>query len=159
MKINRIISGGQTGADQGGLDAALGLLVDHGGYCPKGRPTEKGGTIPSKYNLVETTSADWLTRTEKNVQESDVTLIFSFGAVSGGSKRTVDFAKKHSKPYFCVDLHIDDKDDVIDFLNENFSDENITINVAGKRESKAQGIQLQVKDMMQKIIVEINKLR
>ena len=35
--LERIISGGQTGADRGGLDAAIELGIPHGGWCPKGR--------------------------------------------------------------------------------------------------------------------------
>ncbi len=40
MALARIISGGQTGADRGGLDAAISLGVPHGGWCPLGRPAE-----------------------------------------------------------------------------------------------------------------------
>lgn len=37
MSITKIISGGQTGADRAGLDAAIALGIPHGGWCPKGR--------------------------------------------------------------------------------------------------------------------------
>jgi hypothetical protein len=40
MPIARIVSGGQTGADRGGLDAALYCRLPHGGFCPKGRRVE-----------------------------------------------------------------------------------------------------------------------
>ena len=33
----KIISGGQTGADQGALDFAIDYNFECGGYCPKGR--------------------------------------------------------------------------------------------------------------------------
>ena len=49
--IAKIISGGQTGADRGGLDAAIALNVPHGGWCPKGRRAEDGG-IPACCALV-----------------------------------------------------------------------------------------------------------
>ena len=42
MPIHRIISGGQTGADRGGLDAAIACNIPHGGWCPKGRKAEDG---------------------------------------------------------------------------------------------------------------------
>ena len=48
--IRKIISGGQTGADQAALDAAIKLGIAHGGWIPKGRLTEKG-TLPNKYQL------------------------------------------------------------------------------------------------------------
>lgn len=38
--FEKIISGGQTGADQGALDAALELNYPCGGWCPKGRESE-----------------------------------------------------------------------------------------------------------------------
>ncbi len=38
--IKKIISGGQTGADQAALDVAIKLGIPHGGWIPKGRLTE-----------------------------------------------------------------------------------------------------------------------
>ncbi|MFB3114968.1 MAG: YpsA SLOG family protein, partial [Nitrospirales bacterium] len=40
--ITKLISGGQTGADRGGLDAAIHCDLPHGGWCPKGRKAEDG---------------------------------------------------------------------------------------------------------------------
>ena len=42
---SKIISGGQTGADRGALDAAIEVGIEHGGWCPTGRVAE-GGVIP-----------------------------------------------------------------------------------------------------------------
>ncbi len=39
-QLSTIISGGQTGADRGALDAAIELGIKHGGWCPKGRKAE-----------------------------------------------------------------------------------------------------------------------
>jgi hypothetical protein len=50
--IKKIISGGQTGADQAALDAAIKLGIPHGGWIPKGRLTENG-PLPEKYDLSE----------------------------------------------------------------------------------------------------------
>jgi hypothetical protein len=50
--LKKIISGGQTGADQAALDVAIKLGISHGGWIPKGRITEKG-TLPHKYLLQE----------------------------------------------------------------------------------------------------------
>lgn len=85
MKISKIVSGGQTGADRGGLDAAIELGIPHGGWCPKGRKSEDG-VIPEKYLLKEMSSADYLKRTEQNVVDSDATVIFTYGQPTGGSK-------------------------------------------------------------------------
>ncbi len=39
-RLHRVISGGQTGVDCAGLDAALIAGLDIGGYVPKGRLAE-----------------------------------------------------------------------------------------------------------------------
>ena len=72
--IKKIISGGQTGVDRAALDAAISLGIEHGGYCPKGRRAEDG-RIPDEYQLTETTTADYSDRTERNILESDLSLI------------------------------------------------------------------------------------
>jgi len=102
MPITKIVSGGQTGADRGGRDAAIELGIPHGGWCPKGRQAEDG-CIPDQYELSETSSSNYETRTEQNVIDSDATIIFTYGKPTGGSKRTVEFAKKHHRPYLHVD--------------------------------------------------------
>ena len=96
--VDRIISGGQTGADRAALDWAIAHGVPHGGWCPKGRKAEDG-PIDARYKLVETTSSDYLQRTEWNVRDSDGTVVFSIATMlTGGSKKTVDLARKHRKP-------------------------------------------------------------
>jgi hypothetical protein len=65
--VERVISGGQTGADRSGLDAAIDLGLPHGGFCPKGRLAEDG-VIPPRYQLEETASAEYDERTRKNVE-------------------------------------------------------------------------------------------
>ena len=49
----RFVSGGQTGVDRAGLDAALELGLPIGGWCPKGRLAEDGA-IDKSYPLKET---------------------------------------------------------------------------------------------------------
>ena len=43
--IDKIVSGGRTGADRAGLDASLDAGNQVGGYCPKGRLS--GGAVGS----------------------------------------------------------------------------------------------------------------
>jgi len=59
--IEKIISGGQTGADRAALDFAIEHGLPHGGWCPKGRRAEDG-TIPDHYQLKETPSEDYQQR-------------------------------------------------------------------------------------------------
>jgi|TARA_B100002003_G_C13777776_1_gene385365 hypothetical protein len=97
MDFPKIISGGQTGADRAALDWAIDNGIPHGGWCPAGRLAEDG-VIDSKYNLRETSKADYLQRTEWNVRDSDATVIFSIKAdLMGGSLATQKLADKHLK--------------------------------------------------------------
>jgi hypothetical protein len=101
--IEKIVSGGQTGADRAGLDAAIELDIPHGGWIPKGRKTEDGG-LPGKYYLKEMPTGSYAARTEQNVIDSDGTLIISHGKLNGGSAMTRQLAKKHKRPWMHVDL-------------------------------------------------------
>jgi hypothetical protein len=133
-KIPKIVSGGQTGADRAALDWALSHNLACGGWCPKGRKAEDGNIDP-KYPLKESSSASYLQRTEWNVRDSDATVIFSIApTLSGGSKKTVDFARKLNKP--CLQIHptmTDAPQTLKTFLEENAIE---VLNVAGPRVSK-----------------------
>ena len=103
MMIKKIVSGGQTGADRAALDVAIKLGIPHGGWVPKGRKTESG-PLPNRYQLQEMETGSYPDRTEKNVFDSDGTLIFSHGKLAGGSALTLRMAKKHGRPWLHVDL-------------------------------------------------------
>jgi len=166
MKISRIVSGGQLGVDIGALDGAIYANFPHGGFCPKGRRSEKG-RIPDIYHLVETKTDDYRERTELNVINSTATLIFTDGKLSGGSKLTAGFAKKHKKPCLHIDLSQEEQrapnlvtsyrqPHVIKKINDwmdGIGQENIILNVAGNRESKSQGIQGRVKVLIVDLLI------
>ncbi len=59
--IKKIISGGQTGADQAALDAAIKWDIPHGGWIPKGGRTE-AGPLSSNYQLKEMPTVDYRMR-------------------------------------------------------------------------------------------------
>ena len=146
MEVKKIISGGQTGVDRAGLDFAIENRIPHGGYCPKGRISEDG-KISGSYNLIETATSNYKERTEKNLIESDGTLIINKGKLSGGTLLTANLCKKHKKPLFIVDL-----DSITEEIKEKFKfwikDNNIEIlNIAGPRESKSQ-LYLQAKEYL-----------
>jgi hypothetical protein len=144
MQIAKIISGGQTGADRAALDAALACGVPHGGRCPKGRLAEDG-PVPAKYNLTEMETESYSERTRANVADSDITLIFSHGPLTGGSLLTQQFAEELNKPSIHIDLNIvdatspsrfpacDERDEDVASTLPNLG--NITLNVAGPRAS------------------------
>src|SRR3990172_5973691 len=133
----KIVSGGQTGVDRAALDAAMALGIPHGGWCPRGRLAEDG-TIPSCYDLSETDSSDYAVRTERNVLDSDATLILSRGCPAGGTERTLRLARRHGKPHLVVDLdRPGDLDEIRRWLAEHRP---AALNVAGPRESQSPGI-------------------
>lgn len=101
IACQKIISGGQTGVDRGALDACLAQRFPCGGWCPKDRLAEDG-KIDSKYPLTETKDRNYDTRTRKNVQNSDGTLIISPGKLTGGTLLTFQFAKEQHKPALVV---------------------------------------------------------
>lgn len=96
--VIKIISGGQTGADRGGLDAAIALGIPHGGWCPAGRVAEDG-PIPMKYNLTETVESTYPPRTRLNVLNSDATVVFRV-LPSAGCRLTMRLAGQLKKPFF-----------------------------------------------------------
>jgi hypothetical protein len=101
--IKRIVSGGQTGVDRAALDVAIKLGIAHGGWIPRGRLTESGA-LPQKYHLKETLSSEYSVRTEKNVVDSDGTLIISHGPLSGGTEYTREMTIRHNRPWLLIDL-------------------------------------------------------
>lgn len=137
----KITSGGQTGVDRAALDAAKTLGLKIGGWCPKNRKAEDG-TIPAAYLLQETPSPEYTQRTEWNVRDADATLILVRKLpLTGGTAITVEFAKRHRKPYLIVNMSEPySLEKAISWLkNLNPS----ILNIAGPRESYEPGIYTQ----------------
>ncbi len=143
--ITKLISGGQTGADRGGLDAAIELGIPHGGWCPKGRRAEDG-RIPRRYRLKEAGTTSYLERTEKNVLEADGTVVFTFGEPIEGSAQTIELAREHARPLVHIDLKNVADEQAGVALRDWIEKEGICVlNVAGSRESNAPGIGARVR--------------
>lgn len=135
-EIEKIVSGGQTGADRAALDWAIEHGIPHGGWCPKGRWAEDG-PIAGRYQLQETPTENYVQRTEWNARDSDGTVVFSIGEVlTGGSRKTVELARKHERPV----LHISKSSGVPAAeaaLRRFIGEHDIKVlNVAGPRASK-----------------------
>lgn len=138
----RIVSGGQAGADRAALDFAIEHGYLHGGHCPQGRKAEDG-PIPLRYQLIETASDGYRQRTRRNVEDSDATLILNLGEFDGGSEQTRRFAERLQKPVRVVQL--DDaaivREDAAAATLRWLEQHTVAVlNVAGPRESKRPGI-------------------
>jgi hypothetical protein len=150
--IEKIISGGQTGADQAALDAAIKLGISHGGWIPKGRLTEDG-PLSDKYDLIEMPTASYPERTKKNIRESDGTLILSRGRLTGGSDLTEKWAIKYGKPMLHIDLSSVTPFDAAVQINNWIVDYDIKImNVAGPRASKDSKIYQSTLDIIESVL-------
>ena len=158
MKLSKIVSGAQTGADRGGLDAAIYCNLPYGGWVPKGRRAEDG-VIPATYeSLHEHASAAYMARTEANVVDSDATLVLVCGLPKAGSMRTFQFAEKHARPCFTVNLAADRKDaadQIVKWLASLPTPEGV-LNVAGSSESKVPGIRAATQAVMIDVISRVN---
>jgi len=135
MTIIKIISGGQTGADQAALDIAIKMEIPHFGWVPKGRWAEDG-RISDKYNLREMPTDIYADRTQQNVLDSDGTVILSHGELTGGSKLTQDLAKEYDRPCLHIDLNITPQFFAATRIYNWIMENNIEVlNVAGPRAS------------------------
>ena len=135
--LKKIVSGGQTGVDRAALDAAIRMGIPHGGWIPKGRLTEDG-PLTERYHLDEMPTDSYPERTEKNVLDSDGTLIISRGVPQGGTDYTRKMALRHGKQMLHIDLSLhsnslDAASLVSSWLQMNKIE---ALNVAGPRASK-----------------------
>lgn len=113
--LRKVISGGQTGADRAGLEAAAILGIETGGWAPTGFATAKGKdpSLSTKFHLKElivqsksmsilappipcdnvdnvTMSQMYVLRSQKNVDDSDGTIAFRLKS-SVGTDKTIGY--------------------------------------------------------------------
>lgn len=150
--VSKIISGGQTGADQAALDAAIKFNIEHGGWVPKGRKRENG-VLPSKYRMQEMDTTDYAARTRKNVMDSDGTVLPAKGPLRGGTLLTQRIALQAGRPCCHIDLMAMDEFEGALMLNTFVTESDIRVlNVAGPRLSKDPGIYRSVKAVIEALI-------
>jgi hypothetical protein len=147
--LKKIISGGQTGVDRAALDVAIRLGIAHGGWIPKGRLAEDGA-LPLHYHLQELPTAQYEARTEKNVLDSDGTLLISRGRPTGGTDYTRKMALKHGKQLLHIDLAQGQRSSDAGSLIASWIALNRieTLNVAGPRASHDPAIYMDTVNIM-----------
>ena len=147
----RIISGGQTGADRAALDFAIEYGYPHGGWAPRGREAEDG-RIPPKYQLTGLPDGGYRQRTRRNVEDSDGTLIVNMGELDGGTLATKIFAEKAGKPHYVAQVDDEATDEMAASVLAWLRAHHIkTLNVAGPRESKRPGIYQQTTALLEAV--------
>src|SRR5262245_26831515 len=134
--IVRVISGGQWGADYGGLEAAEHLGIPTGGHAPKNYKTERGSNpeLRKRFKLFETHSPGYSVRTRINVADADGTLIMATDRKSSGTLLTISCCEELERPYI-VNPRLEE------FRAWLLVHKIKVLNVAGNRESKSLGIQ------------------
>jgi hypothetical protein len=159
MKLKRVISGGQTGADQGGLFAARAAGLETGGWAPRFYRTDEGPMpdLLQSFGLVETDSDRYPIRTRFNIRDSDATLIVAVRFSSAGTKLTQKICQELKKPIFCVNPAL--TNEILPWIvAEWLYDHDVrTLNVAGNRESSVAGIQQFTQDYLQRVIQELRE--
>jgi hypothetical protein len=100
--LDKVVSGGQTGADQGAWRAARASGLPTGGMMPLGFLTEDGPPeFAELYGAKEMPTADYRARTEQNVRGSDATLWF--GSVNTpGAKATLNACRGMGRLHMLV---------------------------------------------------------
>ena len=146
MTVQKIISGGQTGADMGALIAARELGIESGGVAPRGWLTEDGPQeqLLRGFGLTECDEGGYEARTRRNAAVSDGTLLVG-PHTSGGSGLTHDMVRQLTKPLFLLafekPLNIQAEAGRLEEFRCWLKDHEIlTLNVAGYRESQSPGI-------------------
>ncbi|MDK4545213.1 putative molybdenum carrier protein [Kingella negevensis] len=103
----KIISGAQTGADRGALNAALAAQIPCGGWCPEDRHAEDGEIAPH-YPVTPLVGAGYRKRTRQNVLDSDATVIVYHTeiALGSGTELTLKTCISQRKPYLLLDSSV-----------------------------------------------------
>ena len=153
MKILKIISGGQTGADKGGLIAAKKAKIKTGGIAPKGFMTEAGKdpSLKSEYGLRENYSDDLKERTLSNLRGAHCTIVFATKPGSRGTKFTIDSLKREKRMHLVLNPFENDATkkvrDFLDLVYERYKNP-LIVNIAGNRESRSKGIEEKVIEVL-----------
>lgn len=143
-----IVSGGQSGVDRGALDAALAAGIPCGGWCPAGRVAEDG-TIPGRYPLRELPGAGYVERTLRNVLDSDATLVICYGEPEGGTRQTLEFCERRSKPRLVIDAAVTAPQEAAQQVAAFIRAQGVRVlNVAGPRASKQPGAHAYAHDLL-----------
>jgi Circularly permutated YpsA SLOG family len=149
--INRITSGGQTGAEQAAWRAAAAFGVATGGWMPAGFQTGAGARpeLTHEYGAAELPTDDERTRIDQNVQDADATLWFG-ETTTAAAQRTVRSCLRLGKPYLPVyPAAAFEPAQVAKWVTDN---QVMTLNVAGNSEAEEPGIGARVEHFVGEVL-------
>jgi Circularly permutated YpsA SLOG family len=147
--LDRVVSGGQTGADQAGWRAARASGIAPGGWMPVGFLTEAGPRpeFAAMFGALEMPGGGYRQRTRANVRDSDATIWFG-DPDSPGGRTTLRACTGFGKPVYLVIEGLTQPADVVAWIE---AEEIRVLNVAGNRESTERGIG----DRVERFLIEV----
>jgi Circularly permutated YpsA SLOG family len=145
--LDRVVSGGQTGADQAGWRAAKASVIVTGGGMPECFLTEVGPWLRRYVRGVEMPGGGYPERTRANVRDSDATIWFG-NPDSPGGRTTLRACTGFGKPVYLVNEGLTQPTDVVAGIE---AEEVRVLNLAGNRESTEPGIG----DRFERFLVEM----
>jgi hypothetical protein len=156
--LSKILSGGQTGADQAACRAAQAFSIPTGGSMPQGFLTDDGPRpeFAAQYGATETTARSDPAWIEQNVQNSDATLWFG-ETITSDAHAIVEACHRLRKPCLPIDPGASfQPEHVVGWITENTIE---TLNVAGNREIEEPGIGKRVEEFLSRVLQQLGHKR
>lgn len=147
--LDRVITGGQTGADSGAIVAAHDAGIPVGGWAARGWMTEDGPFPQLRaLGLLEAPRPGYSFRRRLNVRDCDGSLLFG-DATSPGSRGLIKDCREMGKPLMHVEAGQTRPSQVVAFLDDNPHIK--VLLVAGNRESRSPGIGARVERFLAEV--------
>jgi hypothetical protein len=171
--LERIFTGGQTGADQAGWRAAVAAGIPTGGWMPLGFRTEgrlDADNLPGsdeshpefagQYGARAHESLEYRMRTRANLEEADA-VVWLGDPLTRGGRTTLGLARMMGLPTFVVELRegsppAQPPARLADWIVARAPR---TLLVAGNRESKARGIGTLVEGYLAEVFPRLGPAR
>jgi|694.fasta_scaffold24063_2 hypothetical protein len=165
--VQKVISGGQTGADQAGLFAAEACGIETGGWMPRDFLTLAGNRpeFEKRFKIISTLNPGYPVRTGLNVRDACGTIRVASRWMSAGQRCTLNAIREHRKPYIDVDMppnrEVDEAEvnRVVAWIRAN---QIKTLNVAGNSEpaslqSRSSGITAFTQIFLMKVFAKLKE--
>jgi hypothetical protein len=152
--IQKVVTGGQTGAEQAAWAAARRAGIATGGYMPRGFLTEEGPAprLGALHGAIEFPFDD-ARRTRANLRRADG--LFWFGDPdSSGASDTFAACRELAKPFLTIDPGFNAPADAVAWLSVF---ETATLVVAGDRASRAPGIGPRVEAFLDRVFAGLRR--